>query len=48
MSTVLAAGSAIPGPGWAFRITALHTAPATPPWFTGTWHQPGEGSCDPP
>jgi hypothetical protein len=43
----LHAASRIPQPGWAFRISTLHTSDTAPPWLTGTWHRAGEQSADP-
>jgi hypothetical protein len=37
----------IPEPGWAFRITALHTSDTETPWLTGTWHKAGSQPADP-
>lgn len=47
MTTRLDAASRIPEPGWAFRITALHTLHAQPPYLTGTWHHGGRQPADP-
>jgi hypothetical protein len=43
----LDATSPIPGPGWAFRIHALHTSDTGPPYLTGTWHQGGAQVLEP-
>jgi hypothetical protein len=39
--------SRIPQPGWAFRITALHTPATGAPWLTGTWHRADRQPADP-
>lgn len=39
--------SRIPPPGWAFRITVLHTSQARGPGLTGTWHRARTESPDP-
>jgi len=43
----LDAASAIPEPGWAFRIHTLHTSDTEPPYLTGTWHHGGRQPEDP-
>ncbi|MBR7830624.1 hypothetical protein KDK95_30260 [Actinospica sp. MGRD01-02] len=45
--TALDAASAIPEPGWAFRIHTLHTSDTCPPHLTGTWHHGGQQPEDP-
>lgn len=45
--TRLDGASRIPEPGWAFRITALHTSDTRPPYLTGTWHRGGQQPADP-
>lgn len=45
--TRLQDSSRIPQPGWAFRITALHTSDTRAPWLTGTWHRAGTQPPDP-
>lgn len=45
--TRLQDASRIPQPGWAFRITALHTSDTRAPWLTGTWHRAGTQPADP-
>ena len=43
----LDAATAIPGPGWAFRIHTLHTSDTGAPYLTGTWHHGGQQPADP-
>lgn len=47
--TRLDGASRIPPPGWAFRISILHTSDSAAPWLTGTWHhggaQPADRAC---
>jgi hypothetical protein len=45
--TRLDSSSRIPEPGWAFRITALHTSDTTTPHLTGAWHRGGQQPADP-
>jgi hypothetical protein len=42
----LDAASAIPEPGWAFRIHTLHTSDTEPPYLTGTWYHGGQQPAD--
>jgi hypothetical protein len=43
----LDAATAVPGPGWAFRIHTLHTSDTQAPYLTGTWHYGGAPSSEP-
>jgi len=45
--TRLDATTRVPEPGWAFRITELHTSDTETPWMTGTWHRRGRQPADP-
>jgi hypothetical protein len=45
--TRLDTASRIPEPGWAFRLSALHTSDSATPYLTGTWHRGGQQPADP-
>jgi hypothetical protein len=45
--TRLDTASRIPEPGWAFRISTLHTSDTATPYLTGTWHRGGQQPADP-